>query len=410
MKYGLIGEHLTHSYSCDIHAQIADYEYELCELRPEEVGPFLEKRDFCAINVTIPYKQTVMPYLDEISETAQRIGAVNTIVNRGGVLYGDNTDFAGMRALSENIGLSLAGKKVLILGTGGASKTAQALAKFMGAEEYYCVSRFGRDGSITYERAIADHADAQVIINATPVGMFPRSAGRPIDISAFPALEGVLDAIYNPLRTNLVLDAQERGLPAAGGLYMLSAQAVHASAVFRGIEVDPKLIDKAYKSVKTAKQNIVLVGMPSSGKTTVGSILAEKMGLELADTDEYIVKKIGMPIADYFAKYGEAEFRKIEKETIAELSGTGGKVIATGGGAVLDKDNIRALKQNGVIVFLDRALNNLVATDDRPLSSERDKLERLYAERYDIYKAYAEVHIDANTTPEAEAEAILEAI
>lgn len=410
MKYGLIGEHLTHSYSCDIHAQIADYEYELCELRPEEVGPFLEKRDFCAINVTIPYKQTVMPYLDEISETAQRIGAVNTIVNRGGVLYGDNTDFAGMRALSENIGLSLAGKKVLILGTGGASKTAQALAKFMGAEEYYCVSRFGRDGSITYERAIADHADAQVIINATPVGMFPRSAGRPIDISAFPALEGVLDAIYNPLRTNLVLDAQERGLPAAGGLYMLSAQAVHASAVFRGIEVDPKLIDKAYKSVKTAKQNIVLVGMPSSGKTTVGGILAEKTGLELADTDEYIVKKIGMPIADYFAKYGEAEFRKIEKETIAELSGTGGKVIATGGGAVLDKDNIRALKQNGVIVFLDRALNNLVATDDRPLSSERDKLERLYAERYDIYKACAEVYIDANTTPEAEAEAILEAI
>lgn len=410
MKYGLIGEHLTHSYSCDIHAQIADYEYELCELRPEEVGPFLEKRDFCAINVTIPYKQTVMPYLDEISETAQRIGAVNTIVNRGGVLYGDNTDFAGMRALSENIGLSLAGKKVLILGTGGASKTAQALAKFMGAEEYYCVSRFGRDGSITYERAIADHADAQVIINATPVGMFPRSAGRPIDISAFPALEGVLDAIYNPLRTNLVLDAQERGLPAAGGLYMLSAQAVHASAVFRGIEVDPKLIDKAYKSVKTAKQNIVLVGMPSSGKTTVGAILAEKTGLELADTDEYIVKKIGMPIADYFAKYGEAEFRKIEKETIAELSGTGGKVIATGGGAVLDKDNIRALKQNGVIVFLDRALNNLVATDDRPLSSERDKLERLYAERYDIYKACAEVYIDANTTPEAEAEAILEAI
>lgn len=410
MKYGLIGEHLTHSYSCDIHAQIADYEYELCELRPEEVGPFLEKRDFCAINVTIPYKQTVMPYLDEISETAQRIGAVNTIVNRGGVLYGDNTDFAGMCALSENIGLSLAGKKVLILGTGGASKTAQALAKFMGAEEYYCVSRFGRDGSITYERAIADHADAQVIINATPVGMFPRSAGRPIDISAFPALEGVLDAIYNPLRTNLVLDAQERGLPAAGGLYMLSAQAVHASAVFRGIEVDPKLIDKAYKSVKTAKQNIVLVGMPSSGKTTVGGILAEKTGLELADTDEYIVKKTGMPIADYFAKYGEAEFRKIEKETIAELSGTGGKVIATGGGAVLDKDNIRALKQNGVIVFLDRALNNLVATDDRPLSSERDKLERLYAERYDIYKACAEVHIDANTTPEAEAEAILETI
>lgn len=407
MKYGLIGEHLTHSYSCEIHAQIADYEYELHELAPSELGGFLTKREFNAINVTIPYKQDVIPYLDGISDTAKRIGAVNTIVNRGGKLYGDNTDFAGMLALAKHIGVDMKGKKVLILGTGGASKTGHALAEYMGAESVYYVSRSGKNGSITYEQAVSEHSDAQVIINATPVGMFPKQGGRPIDISAFPKLEGVLDAIYNPLRTNLILDAQERGIPAEGGLYMLSAQAVHAAAVFQDIPLDESLVDKAFKSVKNDKQNIVLIGMPSSGKTTVGRILAEKCGKELADTDEYIVKKIGMPIADFFAKHGEAEFRKIEKETVAGLASTGGKIIATGGGAVLDAENVRALKQNGVLVFLDRRPENLIATDDRPLASRRSALEKLYAERYDIYCAAAEVYIDANTTPGAEADAIL---
>ena len=407
MKYGLIGEHLTHSYSCEIHAQIADYEYELHEIPPSGLGEFLTKREFNAINVTIPYKQDVIPYLDEISETAKRIGAVNTIVNRNGKLFGDNTDFPGMLALAKHINVDMKGKKVLILGTGGASKTAHALAEYMGAESVYYVSRSGKNGSITYEQAVSEHSDAQVIINATPVGMFPKQDGRPIDISAFPKLEGVLDAIYNPLRTNLILDAQEKGIPAEGGLYMLSAQAVYAAAVFQDIPPDESLVDKAFNSVKNDKQNIVLIGMPSSGKTTVGRILAEKSGKELADTDEYIVKKIGMPISDFFAKFGEAEFRKIEKETAASLSATGGKVIATGGGAVLDPENVRALKHNGVLVFLDRRPENLIATDDRPLASRRSAIEKLYAERYDIYCAAAEVHIDANTTPEAEADAIL---
>lgn len=407
MKYGLIGEHLKHSYSCEIHAQIADYEYELHEIPPSGLGGFLKKREFNAINVTIPYKQDVIPYLDEISDTAKRIGAVNTIVNRNGRLYGDNTDFAGMLALARHIGVDMKGRKVLILGTGGASKTGHALAEYMGAESVFYVSRSGKDGSITYEQAVTGHSDAQIIINATPVGMFPKQDGSPIDISAFPKLEGVIDAIYNPLRTNLILDAQERGIPAEGGLYMLSAQAVHASAVFRDIPLDESLVDKAFKSVKNDKQSIVLIGMPSSGKTTVGRILAEKCGKELADTDEYIVRKIGMPISDFFAKFGEAEFRRIEKETVAELSATGGRSIATGGGAVLDPENVRALKQNGVLVFLDRRPENLVATDDRPLASRRSALEKLYTERYDIYCAAAELHIDANTTPEAEADAIL---
>lgn len=407
MKYGLIGEHLKHSYSCEIHAQIADYEYELHEIPPSGLGGFLKKREFNAINVTIPYKQDVIPYLDEISDTAKRIGAVNTIVNRNGRLYGDNTDFAGMLALARHIGVDMKGRKVLILGTGGASKTGHALAEYMGAESVYYVSRSGKDGSITYEQAVTGHSDARIIINATPVGMFPKQDGRPIDISAFPKLEGVIDAIYNPLRTNLILDAQERGIPAEGGLYMLSAQAVHAAAVFQDIPLDESLVDKAFKSVKNDKQSIVLIGMPSSGKTTVGRILAEKCGKQLADTDEYIVRKIGMPISDFFAKFGEAEFRKIEKETVAELSATGGRIIATGGGAVLDAENVRALKQNGVLVFLDRRPENLIATDDRPLASRRSALEKLYAERYDIYCAAAELHIDANTTPEAEADAIL---
>lgn len=407
MKYGLIGEHLKHSYSCEIHAQIADYEYELHEIPPSGLGEFLKKREFNAINVTIPYKQDVIPYLDEISDTAKRIGAVNTIVNRNGRLYGDNTDFAGMLALAKHIGVDMKGRKVLILGTGGASKTGHALAEYMGAQSVYYVSRSGKDGSISYEQAVTEHSDAQIIINATPVGMFPKQDGRPIDISAFPKLEGVIDAIYNPLRTNLILDAQERGIPAEGGLYMLSAQAVHASAVFRDIPLDESLVDKAFKSVKNDKQSIVLIGMPSSGKTTVGRILSEKCGKQLADTDEYIVRRIGTPISDFFAKHGEAEFRKIEKETVAELSATGGRIIATGGGAVLDAENVRALKQNGVLVFLDRRPENLIATDDRPLASRRSALEKLYAERYDIYCAAAELHIDANTTPEAEADAIL---
>lgn len=407
MKYGLIGEHLTHSYSCQIHAQIADYEYELHELRPDELETFLKKREFCGINVTIPYKQTVMPYLDEITETARNIGAVNTIVNRGGRLIGDNTDFPGMLALAKHIGVDMKDKKVLILGTGGASKTAYALARFMGCESVFYVSRTGRDGSLTYEQAVSEHGDAQVIINATPAGMYPKQDGCPIDISAFDQLCGVLDAIYNPLRTNLVLDAQERGIPAEGGLYMLSAQAVHAAAVFRNVPVDEALVDKAFESVLNAKRNIVLIGMPSSGKTTVGRLLSEMTGRELCDTDEYIVKKIGMPISEFFAKHGEAEFRKIEKETVAELAATGGKIIATGGGAVLDGDNVRALKRNGTIVFLDRAPENLIATDDRPLASKRSALEKLYAERYEIYSSVAEVTINANKTPEEEAREVL---
>lgn len=407
MKYGLIGEHLGHSYSCEIHGAIADYEYELKELRPDELDGFMRQRFFNAINVTIPYKQSVIPYLDETSDRARSIGAVNTIVNTGGRLYGDNTDFAGMAALAKRIGIDFKGKKVLILGTGGTSKTARAVAESYGAATVLNVSRRGGEGLISYEEAAQKHSDAQIIINTTPVGMYPDTEKKPIEISAFSALEGVLDAIYHPLRTNLVLDAQERGIPASGGLYMLSAQAVYASAVFLDKELEPELIEKAYKLVKADKQNIVLVGMPSSGKTTVGKIIAERTGKTFEDTDDTIVSEIGMPIAQFFAEHGENAFRELESRVIAEASNKGGRVIATGGGAVLRPENVRAMRRNGPVVFIDRSLERLITTDDRPLSSNRTALEKLFETRYDIYKNAADLHADGNGTPEEVADAIL---
>ena len=406
MQYGLIGEHLSHSYSCEIHAKIADYRYELCELRPEEVGPFLERRAFRAINVTIPYKQTVIPYLDEISPEAERIGAVNTIVNRDGRLYGHNTDFAGMAALVRHAGIEVRGRKVLILGTGGTSRTAAAVMESLGAGQVLRVSRRDGTDTVRYEDAARLHADAQIIVNTTPVGMYPKDEGCPIDPALFPQLRGVLDAIYHPLRTNLVLDAQERGLPAEGGLYMLAAQAVYASAAFLGREPDPALIDTAFRAVRSGKRNLVLTGMPSAGKTTVGRALAALTGREFVDTDAEIVGRIGMPIADYFARAGEPAFRAVEREVIAEQSRRDGIVLATGGGSVLDGRNVRALRRNGLVVFLDRSPDKLTATSDRPLSSDPEALRRLYRERYALYCRAADLHLSADGRPEEIALAI----
>lgn len=396
MKYGLIGKPLVHSYSREIHRLIADYDYELKELDQSEVGKFLQDRQFAAINVTIPYKQTVMPYLDFISDDAKNIGAVNTIVNVGGKLCGYNTDFLGMRALIEKSGISVKGKKVLIFGTGGTSNTAFAVCKDLGAREIYKVSRKEKDGAITYDRAREQHSDAEIIVNATPSGMYPSVDGEPMDISCFHNLEGVADAIYNPLCTNLVLDARDMGAIGVGGLYMLVAQAVYASALFLGREADESVIDSVYERIAREKRNVVLVGMPSCGKTTVGKRLAELTGREFVDTDEEIVGRIGMNIADFFAKHGEDAFRKIESEVIADLVKDAGLVVATGGGAVLKKENVRAIKRNSIVVFVDRPLDMLVATNDRPLSSSVDKVKKLYEQRYDIYKSVADEIADGS--------------
>lgn len=396
MKYGLIGKPLGHSYSCEIHGLIADYEYELKELDESEVAPFLQKREFNAINVTIPYKQTVMPYLDFISDDAKNIGAVNTIVNDGGKLCGYNTDFAGMRALIEKNGISVKDKKVLVFGTGGTSKTACAVCSALGAREIHKVSRSEKDGAITYDTARKQHFDAEIIVNATPSGMYPNVDKEPTDISCFDRLQAVVDAIYNPLCTNLVLDAREKGAVGVGGLYMLVAQAVYASALFLGREADESVIDSVYERIAREKRNVVLVGMPSCGKTTVGKRLAELTGREFVDTDEEILKRIGMSIADFFAKHGEDAFRKIESEVIADLVKDAGLVVSTGGGAVLKKENVRAIKRNSIVVFVDRPLDMLVATDDRPLSSSVDKVKKLYEQRYDIYKSVADEIVDGS--------------
>lgn len=396
MKYGLIGKPLGHSYSREIHRLIADYDYELKELDENEVAPFLQKRKFNAINVTIPYKQTVMPYLDFISDDAKNIGAVNTIVNDGGKLCGYNTDFAGMRALIEKNGISVKGKKVLVFGTGGTSNTAFAVCKALGAREIYKVSRKEKDGAITYDRAREQHSDAEIIVNATPSGMYPQVDGEPMDISCFHNLEGVADAIYNPLCTNLVLDAREKGAVGVGGLYMLVAQAVYASALFLNKDVDESVTEKAYEKIVAQKRNVVLIGMPSSGKTTVGKRLAELTGREFVDTDEEIVKRIGTSIAEFFEKNGEEAFRKIESEVLSEYAKRAGIIVATGGGAVLKKENVRAIKRNSVAVFLDRPLDLLVATSDRPLASDKDKVKKLFEQRYDIYKSVADEIVDGS--------------
>ncbi len=406
MKCGLIGRKLGHSYSCQIHHAIADYSYDLWELEPEQLAPFLQKGDFAGVNVTIPYKQQVIPYLDDLSDTARAIGAVNTIVNHSGRLYGDNTDLAGMIALIRRLGLELHGKKVLILGTGGTSKTARAAAQQLGAAEVYRLSRSGREDAVTYEEARRLHGDAAVLINTTPCGMYPAVEDCPLDPADFPRLEGVVDAVYNPLRTNLVLAARERGIPAQGGLYMLAAQAVYAGALFRGCQAAQADIDLAYRTVLRQVENIVLIGMPSAGKTTVGQLLARRTGKKFTDTDTLAEQRIGMTIADYFRTSGEEAFRAREQETVAEVSAVGGQIIATGGGAILRRENLTALRRNGLLVFLDRPIEQLTATVDRPLASDREALRRRYEERYALYRAAADVYIKNDGSPEEAADQI----
>ena len=356
--------------------------------------------------MTIPYKERVIPYLDQLSDTARAIGAVNTVVNRDGKLYGDNTDLAGMLALIRRMGLVLSGKKVLLLGTGGTSKTARAAASQLGAAEVYRVSRSGRDGAVTYRQAEEEHGDAACIINTTPCGMYPDLGGCPVELDGFPCLEGVLDVIYNPLRSELVLGARQRGIPAEGGLYMLAAQAAYASALFRGCEATEGDIELAYRTVLHRMENIVLIGMPSSGKTTVGRLLAQRTGKEFVDTDALVEQAVGMPIPDYFAAKGESAFREREKEAVASAAASGGKVIATGGGAILRPENLRALRRTGRLVFLDRSPDKLTATADRPLSADPEALRRRYEERYDIYCAAADLRVNGDGSPEDTAERI----
>ncbi len=405
MKYGLIGEKLGHSFSKEIHEMIGDYTYELKEIAKSDLDAFMKEKDFLSINVTIPYKEKVIPYLDYVDEKALKIGAVNTVVNRDGKLYGYNTDFGGMTALIEKAGFELKDSKVLILGSGGTSKTARAVSEHLGAREVITVSR---SGEVNYENAHLLHKDCDYIINTTPCGMYPNNEGCVADPRLFPSLKGIADAVYNPLETTIIRLAAENGIKGVTGLYMLVAQAVLAYEVFTGKAVDTKaLTQEIFSKLKKEKQNIVLIGMPGSGKSTIGRLLCEITGRSFVDTDDMITEKYGV-ISEIFSKHGEEHFRTLESEAVKEAAKGSGFIIATGGGAILRKENVDALRQNGVIFFLNRPLEDIVPTSDRPLSSSFEALKKRFDERYDKYKAAGDYEIYVDGTPENAAKKILE--
>ncbi len=408
MTYGCIARRLGHSFSKSIHEKIRDYDYVLREIPETELDAFLTARDFRGINVTIPYKQAVIPWLDGIDDTARAIGAVNTVVNREGKLYGYNTDFGGMTAQLRKMGLPIRGKKVAILGTGGTSRTARAVVQALGAGEIVTVSRSGREGALTYSDLCALHADTEILLNTTPCGMFPDTDEMPVDPARFPQLLGVFDAVFNPLAPKLVTAARELGIPAAGGLYMLVAQAVLAAEHFTGKTYPDGLIDSIYREVRREKENIVLIGMPGSGKTTVGNVLAEKLGREIVDLDAWIVEQTGREITDIFAREGEGEFRRLEREAVRTFADRTGLVLTPGGGCILDKDNVRALRRNGRLFWLDRAPERLIPTDDRPLADSVEKMRRLYETRLPLYEAAADVRVPGDGTVDETARLITE--
>lgn len=409
MEYGCIGEHLPHSFSKEIHNIFETYDYRLNEIEPRNLPRFMERADFKAINVTIPYKQAVIPYLSWISEQAKAIGAVNTVVNRGGKLYGYNTDFMGMDALFRRLGIDPKGEKVLILGSGGTSKTARALMQYRGAREIYRVSRSKKEDSLSYEEAAGKHSDAGIIINTTPSGMFPDSNSCPIDLSLFPRLFGAVDAVYNPLRTEFVQEAIKRGAAAEGGLYMLVAQAVYASEYFTGKKFAEDLPERVFKKIRSDKENIVITGMSGAGKSEVGKALRRITGRKLYDTDALIVSRAGMPITEIFRQYGEAYFRDLETAAIRTLENERGVIISTGGGAILREANVRSLKKNGRLFFLERNIEEILPTGDRPLADTRDKVDKLYRERLPLYLRTADTSVKVTGTPEHTAETLLRA-
>lgn len=396
MEYGCIGEKLSHSFSKEIHNLLFDYDYEIKEIAKNQLEDFMLSKNFKAINVTIPYKEAVIPFLYEISDTARKIGAVNTIVNRNGKLLGFNTDFSGMTNLIKQNGIEICGKKVLVLGSGGTSKTAVAVANSLGALSVVRVSRTAKEDCIDYDTAYNKYADTQVIINTTPCGMYPNIVGEPINIEKFLKLEAVVDAVYNPLNSNLVVNAKKRGLKATGGLYMLVSQAVTAAELFTNTKITPEKVYNVYKKIEQSKRNIVLIGMPSSGKTTIGKNLALDLQMQFIDTDEEIERITGRKIPDILKNDGETEFRNIESKVISTVSALQNCVISTGGGAVLKEQNATVLKGNGTVYFIDRDIENLVATSDRPLSSNRDDLQKRYNERYGIYCSIADKQISNN--------------
>ena len=406
MEYGLIGAKLGHSYSVPIHAQLGDYDYRLYERTEAEFVELMRRRDFRGLNVTIPYKKLALELCDALSDTAREVGSVNTVVRRpDGSLYGHNTDIGGFIGLARKAGVEIAGKKAVILGSGGTSLTAQTACRHLGAREIVVVSR---KGPVDYGALYRDHADAQVLINTTPVGLYPNNGESAADIERLPKLTGVLDVIYNPDKTALILDAQARGLPCAGGLYMLVGQAREAAELFTGRAIPESETERIHALLRGEALNAVLVGMPGCGKSSVGKALSERMGRPFVDCDGEIVKRAGKPIPEIFAQDGEAAFRALEAAVIADVCREKGQVVATGGGAVLREDNVRAMRQNGAVLLLERDLAAL-SMDGRPLSTSRQALEEMRKARQPKYLAAADAVIDNNAALEGAAERAREA-
>ena len=405
LKCGLLGQKLGHSYSPAIHGMLAGYDYQLFEREPEQLGDFLKNGDWDGINVTIPYKKAVLPYCAELSETARRIGSVNTIVRRpDGSLYGDNTDAYGFESLVKKSGIQVQGKKALVLGSGGASVTVVAVLKMLGAESVTVISRGGEDN---YDN-LSKHADARIIANTTPVGMYPNNGQAAVDLRCFPHCEGVLDVVYNPARTALLLQAEKLGIPCAGGLYMLVAQAKRSSELFTGSTIPDSEIGRIEKVLSGQMKNIVLVGMPSSGKSTLAAALGERLGRTVYEADALIGQEAGMDIPAIFAQYGEGHFRALETEILGRLGKLSGAVISTGGGCVTREENYDLLHQNGIIVWLQRSTEKLDKTG-RPLSLKND-LNEMYQKREPMYRRFADAAVDNNGSVEATLEQILEVL
>ena len=393
MKCGLLGRKLGHSYSPAIHALLADYEYKLYEKEPEELEDFLKNGDFHGLNVTIPYKKAVVPYCAELSPLAKELGSVNTLVRRAdGSLYGDNTDAWGFRSTVERMQLDCSGKKVLVLGSGGASVTVQAVMRHMGAN-VVVISRSGPDNYTNLER----HADAQILVNATPVGMYPNNLETPVNLDRLPKLEAVLDLVYNPTRTQLILDAEARNIPCESGLFMLVGQAVRASEIWTDRTIPAETQTKVWETVGALMRNVILVGMPGSGKTTIGTALGEALGRTFLDADVVFSQTHG-PSGQYILDHGEEAFRREETKSLAEVCCRSGLVFATGGGAVTRPENYNHLHQNGTIVWIQRDLEKL-PTKGRPLS-QKHGVEAIYAKRRPMYAQFADVVADNNGSVE----------
>ena len=391
MNCGLLGRKLGHSYSPAIHALLADYEYKLYEKEPEELADFIRNGHWDGLNVTMPYKKTVIPYCDLVSPLAEELGSVNTLVRLGdGRIMGTNTDTWGFDQMLGRVGISCEGKKALVLGSGGASATVQAILRLAGAQ-VVVISRSGEDNYENLEK----HADAAILVNTTPVGMYPNNGQSPVELDRLPRLEAVLDVVYNPARTQLILDAESRGIPCESGLYMLVAQAVQASEMWTGQTISDQKMNAVWKQIGTSMQNVILIGMPGCGKSTIGKYLAKELGRKLVDADAEIVKRIG-DIPAYFAAHGEEAFRQVETEVLRELGKQSGLVIATGGGCVTRPENYPVLHQNGRIVWIRRDLSEL-PTNGRPVS-QRDGVAAIYEARKPLYTRFADVIVDNEGT------------